>query len=773
MTWHLHIEGQVQGVGFRPFIYQLAHQFGLKGWVNNTTDGVHVEFNGTEQLAKTFSKQIIKQAPRLARISHTRLFQAPSSEFEGFEIRSSLDHQTPRLLLTPDFALCPDCKRELNTESDRRYRYLFITCTNCGPRYSIIQSLPYDRENTSMDVFKMCPPCQEEYGNPLNRRYYSQTNSCNDCGVNLALYGKDGQKLKLASEILPETVAALWEQGKIIAIKGIGGYLLTCDAANTQAVNRLRERKHRPSKPFALMYPNIDQLSKDVNLEKKKIETLESPEAPILLVEKKQNTFNALAWDNIAPGLDLVGVMLPYAPLFECILGGFNRPVIATSGNLSGAPIAFKDDDALKELSPIADLILTHNRKILVPQDDSVLRFSPLFNQKIILRRSRGMAPTFIHPNLKFSDQCVLAMGAMLKSSFGLIQQKNVYLSQYIGDLTNFDTEKSYKLSLEHLMKLLQASPEALIIDKHPDYPSSQLGKAMAEQLGVPLYKVQHHEAHFCAVLGENNLLEEQENVLGVIWDGTGLGDDGHIWGGEFFLYQEHSISRIDHFEYFPFILGDKMPREPRISALSVCKDIPEAHDYLKTKFSMQEWAIYTKKLQQSSLMTSSVGRLFDAVASLLGIMDTQSYEGEAALKLETMAQRYCKNTLDWSAMQVRFLPISEQSSIFNSSLLVKELVEDLHSGFSKAFVAAKFHYALVKMIELKAHRLNIKKIAFSGGVFQNALLVDLIHQELKDTFELYFHRDLSPNDENIAFGQLMFSFFDKLCGTLNINNFS
>ncbi|MEO1258427.1 MAG: carbamoyltransferase HypF [Bacteroidota bacterium] len=748
-TWHIHIEGQVQGVGFRPFVFVLAQSLELKGWVNNTVDGVHIVFNAEEEKALVFKNKITQQAPRLSRITSIQLYKFKEQSFDDFQIVHSKDEGEPNLLLTPDFALCEDCREELHQAKDRRYAYPFITCTNCGPRYSIIHRLPYDRVNTKMDVFQMCPTCSAEYENPLDRRYYSQTNSCLDCGIELTLFDSGKKAISATMEEIIDRVAHLWEAGKIIAVKGIGGYLLTCDASNDAAILELRKRKYRPSKPFALMIPEVASL-KDVQVEPEVVQEMKSSVSPIVLLEVK----NEKVFSNaIAPGLNQVGVMLPYTPLYDLLLKKFGKPIIATSGNVSNAPIVFQDEKALNELFSIADFILTNNRDIIVPQDDSVIKYSFLKKQKIVIRRSRGLAPTYINAKLEWPSLRILAMGAMLKSTFGFLYKKNSFISQYLGDLESFDTQQNYEQTIDHFLKLFNTRPEVILCDKHPEYPSTIFGNELSHKLKAPVEFVQHHVAHFGAVLGEHNLIHTEEPVLGVIWDGTGLGDDGQIWGGEFFKYEKYDFSRCCYFEYFNFILGDKMPKEPRISALSACSDVKEAANYLEEKFSKTEWQVYRKILgKENPLKTSSVGRIFDAVASLLGIMDKQTYEGEAAMRLEVLAMTYFrKNGLKFT--QGYFDKNSKQVS---TQALMTQIVMDLSNGKTKEFIAAKFHYSLIDLIRMTANNLEIRKIAFSGGVFQNGLLVDLILCFLKKDFDLYFHKELSPNDENISFGQLV-----------------
>lgn len=756
-TWHLHISGQVQGVGFRPFVYRQALQYDLQGWVNNGLDGVHIEFNATERVAQGFYRTILECAPPLAQITRSDLQAVAPSFFDDFRIVHSEESGEAQLLLSPDFALCEACRLELFDAQNRRADYPFTTCTLCGPRYSIVRSLPYDRATTTMAPFTQCPACRQEYEEVLDRRYYSQTNSCPSCAIQLTLYSANGEEVAQGPTNWLEQVVSFWQQGKIIAIKGIGGYLLTCDATQPAAVQQLRQRKHRPTKPFAVMYPDLASLGEDAVVGAEDAQLLAGPVSPICLLRLQPRPKSGIALSAIAPGLDQLGVMLPYTPLYALLLQAFQQPIVATSGNLTNAPIVFEDEQAIAELTNIADYVLVNNRDIAVPQDDSVVRFTPAHRQRIILRRSRGWAPTYINPKLQWPQASILAAGADMKSAFGLLHQRNTYLGQYLGDLSNYNTELNYQHTLQHFLGLFRVQPKLVLADQHPAYASTRYASELAEQWAVPQQLIQHHIAHFGAILGEHDLLSTPEPILGVIWDGTGLGNDGQIWGGEFFIYTDFTIERRRHLSYFNFFLGDKMPREPRLSALSLCQEIPEAQPVLQPKFSDQEWRLYTRLLEQEpKLKTSSAGRLFDGVASLLGLADRQHYEGEAAMQLEQLA-------LSYFAEQTRGLEAPMQTYFTGAGLkdvpldvLIQGVCQDLLAGQPKSFIAARFHFSLVDLIRAVANDLKIQKIACSGGVWQNGLLVDLMIQHLSEDFKLYFHEELSPNDENIAFGQLV-----------------
>ncbi len=749
-TFHLHITGQVQGVGFRPFIWRLARAHGLNGRVNNTTDGVHIVFNAESPHA--FRQAILQQAPALARISEIRCETWQFQEFQEFQIVHSDASAQPNLPLTPDFALCADCRRELHDPANRRFGYPFITCTNCGPRYSILTDLPYDREHTTMAPFEQCPECCSEFDNPEDRRYFSQTNSCLTCGIRLEFRNATGVVLTN-----PVDTALDWlREGKILAIKGIGGFLLLCDATSASAIRTLRHRKHRPTKPFALLYPNAAMAAADTVLLDDDLHQLEGPAAPIVLLDVRDSPPSGICVAEIAPGLAQIGVMLPYAPLLEVLAQGLGLPLVATSGNRSGSPIQFQDVGAIADLAEIADAFLLHNRDISIPQDDSVVRTSAAHRHRIVVRRSRGMAPPA--PHLPACRQNMLALGASMKSTFAWRCGDNTYLSQYLGDLESFDTQQNFEHTLRHFLRLFREQPAGILTDKHPDYFSTRLGMRLAEEWQAPVTAVQHHHAHFAAVLAENRLLVHPEPVLGVIWDGTGLGDDGHIWGGEFFRRHAGKMERVGHLEYFDLVAGDKMAREPRLSALSLAGRGNVDPNVLKNRFSEVEWGLYRRLLENGGqVQCSSMGRVFDGVAALLGLADKVSYEGEAAMLLEAAAYRHFRQH---GLQSVPATPDLEWES--GQPVPIREIVSKVYATFQKTrsagYAAAYFHRQLVVVIAAAARRYQCRKIAFSGGVWQNALLTDLALEFLRPEFDLYFHRALSPNDEGVAYGQLAMS---------------
>ncbi|MEO5783688.1 MAG: carbamoyltransferase HypF [Ginsengibacter sp.] len=761
MTFHLHIKGRVQGVGFRPHVYKCAVEKNVTGFVSNQADGVHVIFNHTSQTAAdSFAELIIKNAPSKAIIQSWYTNEISEQNFYEFSIRVQESNVQPDLLISPDFAMCAQCREEFHDPDNRRDQYPFITCTLCGPRYSIMRQLPYERHLTSMYKFTQCPECQQEYDDVNDRRYFSQTNSCAACCIKLSWHSKQSSDvLNDPKQIISKLLHAFYE-GKIVAVKGMGGFLLMCDAKNSRAIQTLRERKHRPKKPFAVLFPNVEMVEQYTFANSLALQALLGEASQIVLLQAKEKCFKQLAMKEIAPGLSTLGVMLPYAPLLEWIVSAWKNPLIATSGNLSGSCIVFQSEKK-EELFQFADYILDHSRDIIIPQDDSVVRFSEVGTQQIMLRRSRGFAPAIILSSPKESlrtelktSETIFAAGAMLKSAFAIQNNNQIYLSQFLGNLESYDTQQNYQHTFNHFRKLLNTQPQIILADTHPDYPSTQLATEYAKQLDIPLKKIQHHEAHFAAILGEHNLFISDEKILGVIWDGAGLGSDGNIWGGEFFIYKKRKMERVHYLEPFNNLAGDKMAKEPRLAAFAISNGIEEAGSILQKKFSLQEWSYYRKAVDQQGLLNTSAGRYFDAVAALLDIISINTYEGEAALLLEKHTYSYL-NKQHFKIADHYFNEEIDQPQIPMKNI-IRNIAKDINEGKNKAEIAALFHKSLVTIIENVAHKVGAQKVAFSGGVFQNSVLIDLLHLQLEKPFQLFFHWQMPTNDECIAFGQLM-----------------
>jgi hydrogenase maturation protein HypF len=741
-TWHIHIQGRVQGVGFRPFIYRLAKNFGLNGTVANRHNGVHIVLNAELSQKEDFITVIRQEAPKSARIVEIHTTAIEEEVFEDFSIIESSNHKKPKLLVTPDIALCSDCKQELADESNKRYNYAFTTCTQCGPRFSILEKLPYDRVGTTMNDFEMCPDCQIEYDTVTDRRFFSQTNSCPACGVELSwLKGSNSTNTDFI-----EQVATLIKAGKIVAVKGIGGFLLLVDATNNKAIDELRKRKKRPNKPFALLLSDLDEVEKYVRVTPKEAKLLSSAEAPIVLLTKRKDIRN-IAHEEVAPGLTRLGVMLPNAPILELIAKQVNRPLVATSANITGSPIIYKDQEAVHFLGSIADAILTNNRKITFPQDDSVAVFSKHHEKQVLYRRSRGYAPSVPLKDHTLPNN-MLAFGAEMKSAFSFTSKGNTYLSQFLGDTSSYESQQAFDTVFTNLMDIMQPKIEAVVVDKHPDYHTSLVGQAWAKYHDVPLIKVQHHKAHFAAALTEHQLLNAEKPILGVVWDGTGYGDDGAIWGSEFFTYANHEMTRVQHIAYYPHLFADRMAKEPAIATMAIMHPELPGKVWQRKHFSEKEQEIIPRALDRFTLKSSSMGRLFDAVAGLFGICTKNTFEGEAAMLLQVEAEK--STVTDWAPY---CLPI--ENGQLNASYMLNKLLEEQREGKSIPELALRFHQTLVQWIAWVANMAEAEKVVFSGGVFQNTLLVDLIYERMGDVNELYFHKLLPPNDENIAIGQI------------------
>ena len=742
-TYKILISGQVQGVGFRPYVYTLAAEFSLNGTVSNNEEGVIIHLTGEEANINGFYDKLLHYPPPVSKIKSSSITEIEFIDFKQFNIIQSTKKKNINLPLTPDFAICDECKKDITNPTNRRYNYPFTTCVNCGPRWSITQHFPFERENTSVEEYKMCDECQEEYSNPPNRRFHSQTNTCNTCGIDIYLIDNKGNKIKLKDKNIFEYTASLLLKGKIIAIKNTSGYLLCCNAENAEVVKELRLRKNRPNKPFAVLYPSMEFLQNELEISQEHINSLTSTERPITIIPLKNYKGN-IALNVVAPKLNQLGVMLAYTGILQLLANQLNFPIVATSGNIHGSPIISSENEAFKNLAPVADYFLQHDLHIEHPQDDSVVKFSNKFHKEVIFRRSRGYAPNYFDIEINSAEK-IMALGAHLKSSITFYPNQFVYISQYLGNLDNYDVYKRFVTTATSFIDIFEQQPQVILIDKHPTYESSKYGMELAEKTNAKLVKIQHHKAHYLAVLGEHNLFNE--HVLGVIFDGTGLGADGQIWGGEFFDYQHSTITRIHHVEYFDWLLGDKMSNEPRISLLALSMENMGA--VLEQKFTESELKTYKTLLKNNKLKTSSVGRLFDAVASILGITDYNSYEGEAAILLENRLKDYdLKNCTNY---------ISNPSENLSAKEIIANIYADLQHNVSTEQIITNFLFTLANSIFSIAKKYNYKHIAFSGGVFQNTTLVDMLLELAPKNYELYFHKNLSPNDENISFGQLLY----------------
>lgn len=743
--WRIDIEGIVQGVGFRPFVYQVALRCGLSGWVRNDSRGVTVEAQGEEQQLQQLLHALQHEAPPLAMIStcHQRTC-APLPNETGFVIHASADGSDRLALIAPDSHVCPDCLRELFDPADRRYRYPFINCTNCGPRYTIITRVPYDRPATTMADFPMCPACLAEYRDPTSRRFHAQPNACPSCGPRLTL--RDSAGTELPGDPLAAAIDLLRE-GRIVAVKGLGGYHFAVDASSEAAVAELRRRKARDEKPFAVMVRDLTQVRSLVELEPLEEQLLAGPERPIVLLRKRSGVPLAA---GIAPGNRYLGVMLPYTPLHYLLLQADFPALVMTSGNLSDEPIAFTDHDASLRLAAIADAFLVHDRRIHMRTDDSIARV--MTGRPLLLRRSRGYVPRSLL--LPAVQEPVLAVGAELKSTLCLTRGDRAFLSQHIGDLKNEEVYASLEQTAEHLQGLLDIRPVIIAHDLHPDYLSTRF----AEQLpGVRRVPVQHHHAHLASCLGENRWTGE---AIGVIFDGLGYGSDGTVWGGEFLVGDAGHCRRAGHLLPVPLPGGDAATREPWRMALAWLaatygEELPEIASLTAVSATDRKLVLTMCQRRLNAPLTSSCGRLFDAVSALAGLRLRVSYEGQAALELE--------QALDPAQAGTYPIEIAAANGLLllDPRPLLRALVADLQEGASSGALSARFHRGLALGALELCRQLRAAGaptvVALSGGVFQNRFLTEELAALLQaDGFTVLTHSLVPPNDGGLALGQAL-----------------
>ncbi len=753
----------MQGVGFRPFVFRLATQLGLKGWILNSLQGVIIEAEGPPEALQAFLHRLQEDKPALATIYSLQTLYLDPVGFDEFEIRHSDKASGEAVaLILPDLATCSECRQEIFDPHNRRYRYPFTNCTDCGPRFSIILGLPYDRPQTTMRQFKMCAACQHEYEDPADRRFHAQPNACPECGPHVELWAPDGYMLAERDEALQHTAEAI-RQGQIVALKGLGGFHLLVDARNEKAVQRLRERKRREEKPFALMYPSLEQIRQDCVVAPEEEQLLLSPQSPILLLPRRKQADIAAA---VAPRNPYLGVMLPYTPLHHLLLADLGFPVVATSGNISDEPICIDEQEALQRLAGIADVFLVHNRPIARHVDDSIVRF--VGGRPLLLRRARGYAPLPVplpqrkpvreednHESVFVALPPILAVGAHLKNATALAIGPHVFLSQHIGDLETTQAFEAFRRVSQQLPRLYDVQPEAMICDLHPDYLSTQY----ARQSGLPCIAVQHHVAHILSCMAENGL---SGPVLGFAWDGSGYGEDGTVWGGETLLIDRH-IQRVAHFRPFSLPGGEKAIKEPRRCALGVLYELygealwemPVA--FLKT-FSEREHKLLRQMLRRNvnCPRTSSVGRLFDAAAALVGLRAAARFEGQAAMELEYLLK-------DSNAETEKAYPFCfhahSQPVIVDWQPLVEALLQDVQMNVPRPIIAARFHNALAQIVVDLAVYLGQTRIALSGGCFQNKYLTERIIALARNAgLNVYWHQNVPPNDGGIALGQIMYA---------------
>jgi hydrogenase maturation protein HypF len=756
------VEGVVQGVGFRPFVYRLAHELELAGYVLNDERGVLLEAEGDRGRVASFLERLPTEAPPLAHVQSVAADELEPQGERGFVIAASERSGEPEALVSPDTATCDDCLAELFDPGDRRYRYPFINCTNCGPRFTIVRGVPYDRPLTTMAGFEMCERCRAEYNDPLDRRFHAQPNACPECGPRAWLATRDGAEVGGTGDAVRAAAAALLE-GRIVAVKGIGGFHLACRADDEEAVTALRSRKHREDKPFAMMAPDLDSARRLVELTPSEEELLLGPQRPIVIAPRRPA---AAVADSVAPRSRDLGVMLPYSPLHHLLLADAGSALVLTSGNVSDEPIAYRDDEALARLGRIADLFLVHDRPIETRTDDSVLRAhaAAASGRPILVRRSRGYVPE----SLELPVEChrpILACGAELKNTFAVAKGARAWVGHHIGDLENYETLVSFTEGVEHFERLFSVEPELVAHDLHPEYLSTKYAR---ERPGVERVGIQHHHAHLAACLAEHG---ETGSAIGAIYDGTGWGSDGTVWGGELLAGGLEDCKRVGFL--FPVRLpgGEAAIREPwRMAcawlAAAQGEERPAPPPALRGEVEEARWGEVCELVRSgvASPITTSAGRLFDAAAAICGVRTRVNYEGQAAIEFEAVADpseagSYPLPVIDvGSALSVK--RDDRDALVLDARVLIRALVADLGGGADVAQVSARFHNSIAgataEACATQAGGLDIDRVALSGGVFQNRLLLERTAAALRERgLRVLIPERLPPNDGGIACGQV------------------
>lgn len=756
---HLHLAGIVQGVGFRPFVYNLARRWALTGWVRNTSSGVEIEVEGNEIAIQAFIQALKSELPPLARLDTFSVsFLDELYGWTEFKILHSESIEGAFQPISPDVSICPDCLNELFDPCNRRYRYPFINCTNCGPRFTIITDIPYDRPNTTMAGFTMCSACAAEYHDPADRRFHAQPVACPQCGPRLWLEVR-GEEVAAHEEAL-RLAQRFLREGKILAIKGLGGFHLACDATNALAVGELRQRKLRVDKPFALMMAEIATVERHCFLGAVERRLLESRQRPIVLLLRRQESNVA---SEVAPRQNTLGVMLPYTPLHYLLFAEAGEPVmfealpplVMTSGNLSEEPIAIDNEEARRRLSNLADAFLMHDRPIRTRCDDSVVRIlevpSASYSAPYLIRRSRGYAPEPL--SLPFELPPLLAVGPELKNTFALGRGQYIFLSHHIGDMENYETLQSFEDGIAHFERLFRVKPCLLAHDLHPDYLSSRYARQRAEREGLPLIGVQHHHAHIAACMAEHGL-DGNEPVIGVAFDGTGYGIDGAIWGGEFLLADYHGFQRLYHLEYFPLPGGEASIRRPARMALALLwasgLEWEESFPPVQSLSVEERQALHAQLARGfNTPLTSSMGRLFDAIAALAGGRQNVNYEAQAAIEFEAIADVH----------ETSSYPFIIEADQIRVCKMIEAVLEDFHQGLSLSTISGRFHNGVARMVREVCNEIRMKTkvetVVLSGGVWQNMVVVKKVMADLlTDGFQVLVHHYLPPNDGGVSVGQ-------------------
>lgn len=741
------IRGAVQGVGFRPYVYRLARELELAGWVNNSNTGVLIEAEGDEWNLRAFLSLLPRELPPHAFIQSLESAFLDAIGYTDFEIRESENDGSKSAIVLPDVATCSDCLQEVFDPHDRRYLYPFTNCTNCGPRYSIVEDVPYDRTRTTMKSFEMCDECRAEYENPSDRRFHAQPNACRVCGPHAELWERSGVVVAIHDDAIINAASAI-RAGQIVAVKGIGGFHLVVDARNDIAVHELRHRKHREEKPLAVMFPNLSSIEEVCEVGAIERRLLVSPECPIVLLKKRHNADAAELSRHLAPGNPYLGVMLGYSPLHHLLLREFGFPVVATSGNLSDEPICTDEREALVRLHGIADVFLVHDRPIARHVDDSIVRV--MMDREMVLRRARGFAPLPV--TLKTAPPPIISVGAQLKNCVAASNGNDVFISQHIGDLETNEAFRTFGDVVSNLEHLYEISPRITACDKHPDYLSTRWAIGQSNQVE----RIQHHYAHVLSCMAENEI---EAPVLGIAWDGTGYGDDGTIWGGEFLRIDDRGYQRVAHLRTFMLPGGDTAIREPRRSAIGLLYEIygdgvfNMDHLLPIRAFDRAELEVVHAMLARNinAPRTSSAGRLFDAVAAIVGISERCRFEGQAAMGLEFAAQEHIESEYGYE--------VDEQDgvAVIDWELMIRSIIADRLDGMPVEIISSRFHNTLAEMIVSIARRAGEKKVVLSGGCFQNKYLTEKAIDDLRsEDFAAYWHQRVPPNDGGIALGQIV-----------------
>ena len=739
VSTEIQVQGIVQGVGFRPFVYNLALKLNLKGYVNNDDNGVNILLIGNEKDIDTFLIELKNNPPSISRIDDIKINKVKitkeNNKYKIFEIKQSISISNKTTIISPDIAICKDCENELNDEKNHRYNYPLINCTNCGPRYTIINTIPYDRKFTSMNKFEMCDTCKKEYEDPTNRRYHAQPISCKKCGPTITLYDNKNEIIS-NNENAVNQIANFINDGKIVAIKGLGGFHLICDATNDEAVNELRLRKNRPTKPFAVMFENINEIKKVTNTTKIEENIITSKEKPITLVYK--NAVKKLS-PNIAPNINRLGVFIAYTPLHKMLFKYLDNPIVASSANLSDEPIIINKDELLFKLGNVVDYVLDINRDIINACDDSVVQV--VNNKNFILRHSRGFAPKALKLPRKI-DKKILALGANQKNTISLAFGDNLIISPHIGDLNSLISVEYFQRTIDTFKRFYDFEPDIIVCDKHPNYETTK----WAKKQNIELVQVQHHYAHVLSCMAEYKL---KEKVLAFSWDGTGYGDDGNIWGGEVFIADNKNYERVNHFKYFKLLGGEKAVKEPKRVGLSLLFENLSLDEVLNLDNACVK-AFTQKEIKTMHLMwkkglnapqTSSVGRVFDAISSLGDFSQVVGYEGESGLLIE--------NEYDDSVKGHYSYDIDEQIDL---SMLIAQVVQTK----DKKIIATKFINSLCEIIIDISKQYPNFPVVLTGGVFQNKTLTQLVTKRLEDKKrKVYIQYDTPLNDGGLSIGQI------------------